>query len=154
MLGMGGYAAGPAGLAAWVSRCPLVIHEQNAIAGTTNRWLAPLAVQVLRGLPGSFGARQDTPVVGNPVRAQLHPADRSELDHLAEFNEVRPLKVLVLGGSLGAAPLNALLPSTCDLLCELGFGGARLDLAAVRRSQPRRGRPMLAAQSLQRAESG
>ncbi|MAI93891.1 MAG: undecaprenyldiphospho-muramoylpentapeptide beta-N-acetylglucosaminyltransferase [Halieaceae bacterium] len=123
MLGMGGYAAGPAGLAAWVSRCPLVIHEQNAIAGTTNRWLAPLAVQVLRGLPGSFGARQDTPVVGNPVRAQLHPADRSELDHLAKFNEVRPLKVLVLGGSLGAAPLNALLPSTCDLLCELGLAG-------------------------------
>lgn len=121
MLGMGGYAAGPAGLAAWMSRCPLVIHEQNAVAGTTNRWLAPLASRVLCGLPGSFCDRRDTSVVGNPVRAQLHPFDRSELDHLRAFSESRPMKVLVLGGSLGAAPLNALLPSTCDLLCELGF---------------------------------
>ncbi len=121
MLGMGGYAAGPAGLAAWISRRPLVIHEQNAVAGTTNRWLAPLASRVLCGLPGGFRAQRDAQVVGNPVRPQLRPVDRSALDHLAAFNDSRPMRVLMLGGSLGAAPLNALLPPTCDLLCELGF---------------------------------
>ena len=56
VLGMGGYAAGPAGLAAWLTRRPLVIHEQNSVAGTTNRWLAPLARRVLCGLPGGFAA--------------------------------------------------------------------------------------------------
>ena len=122
ILGMGGYAAGPAGLAAWMSRCPLVIHEQNAVAGTTNRFLAPLASQVLCGLPGSFNNRRDASVVGNPVRAQLRPVDRSELDQLTTFSDARPLRVLLLGGSLGAAPLNTLLPATCDLLCERGFG--------------------------------
>lgn len=122
ILGMGGYAAGPAGFAAWMSRRPLVIHEQNAVAGTTNRWLAPLASQVLSGLPGSFNHRQDASVVGNPVRAQLRPVDRSELGQLAAFSESRPLRVLMLGGSLGAAPLNALLPAACDVLCEHGFG--------------------------------
>ena len=123
LLGMGGYAAGPAGLAAWITRCPLVIHEQNAIAGTTNRWLAPLASRVLCGLPGSFRERPDASIVGNPVRSLLSPVDRSELESLAGFSEARPMRVLVLGGSLGAAPLNALLPSTCDSLCELGFAG-------------------------------
>ncbi len=121
LLGMGGYAAGPAGLAAWISRCPLVIHEQNAVAGTTNRWLAPFASRVLCGLPGSFRNRRDASIVGNPVRTLLQRIDRSELAHLTVFSEVRPMKVLVLGGSLGAAPLNALLPPTCDLLCELGL---------------------------------
>lgn len=121
LLGMGGYAAGPAGLAAWITRCPLVIHEQNVIAGTTNRWLAPLASRVLCGLPGSFRDRPDASIVGNPVRSLLSPVDRSELERLAGFSEARPMRVLVLGGSLGAAPLNALLPSTCDSLCELGF---------------------------------
>ncbi len=123
LLGMGGYAAGPAGLAAWITRCPLVIHEQNAIAGTTNRWLAPLASRVLCGLPGSFRERADASIVGNPVRSLLSPVDRSELESLVGFSEARPMRVLVLGGSLGAAPLNALLPSTCDYLCELGFAG-------------------------------
>jgi UDP-N-acetylglucosamine--N-acetylmuramyl-(pentapeptide) pyrophosphoryl-undecaprenol N-acetylglucosamine transferase len=54
VLGMGGYAAAPAGLAAFLTRRPLVIHEQNAVAGTTNRWLSPIAVRVLCGLPGPF----------------------------------------------------------------------------------------------------
>ncbi|MDA8986308.1 glycosyltransferase, partial [Luminiphilus sp.] len=79
VLGMGGYAAGPAGLAAWLTRLPLVIHEQNAVAGTTNRWLAPLAKRVLCGLPGEFAQQRDAKVVGNPVRANLHQVDRSEL---------------------------------------------------------------------------
>ena len=79
VLGMGGYAAGPAGLAAWLTRRPLVIHEQNSVAGTTNRWLAPLARRVLCGLPGGFAAGRKAEVVGNPVRQTLTPVDRGEL---------------------------------------------------------------------------
>ena len=83
VLGMGGYAAGPAGLAAWLTRRPLVIHEQNSVAGTTNRWLAPLARRVLCGLPGGFAADRNAEVVGNPVRQTLTPVDRGELTQLA-----------------------------------------------------------------------
>jgi UDP-N-acetylglucosamine--N-acetylmuramyl-(pentapeptide) pyrophosphoryl-undecaprenol N-acetylglucosamine transferase len=122
VLGMGGYAAGPAGLAAWLTRHPLVIHEQNAVAGTTNRWLAPLAKRVLCGLPGEFARRRDARVVGNPVRANLCEVDRSGLAELPGFSAQRPLNLLVLGGSLGAAPLNRLLPPTIDRLVIKGLG--------------------------------
>lgn len=122
VLGMGGYAAGPAGLAAWLTRRPLVIHEQNSVAGTTNRWLAPLARRVLCGLPGGFAAGRNAEVVGNPVRQTLTPVDRGALKQLAAFSAARPLRVLVLGGSLGAAPLNALLPPVARLLMDRGLG--------------------------------
>src|SRR5271167_4977693 len=55
VLGAGGYVSGPGGIAAWLLRIPLLIHEQNAIAGLTNRWLAYVASQVLEAFPGSFG---------------------------------------------------------------------------------------------------
>ena len=122
VLGMGGYAAGPAGLAAWLTRRPLVIHEQNSVAGTTNRWLAPLARRVLCGLPGGFAADRKAEVVGNPVRQTLTPVDRGELNQLSACSAARPLRVLVLGGSLGAAPLNALLPPLANLLMDRGLG--------------------------------
>ena len=122
VLGMGGYVAGPAGLAAWLTRRPLVIHEQNSVAGTTNRWLAPLARRVLCGLPGGFAADRKAEVVGNPVRQTLTPVDRSELNRLSAFSAARPLRVLLLGGSLGAAPLNALLPPVAKLLMDRGLG--------------------------------
>ena len=120
VLGMGGYAAGPAGMAAWLTRRPLVIHEQNAVAGTTNRLLAPLARRVLCGLSGRFAAAHDAEVVGNPVRDELQPVDRRELNGLVRFSAERPMRLLVLGGSLGAAPLNALLPQAVDALRERG----------------------------------
>ncbi len=122
VLGMGGYAAGPAGLAAWLTRRPLVIHEQNSVAGTTNRWLAPLARRVLCGLPGGFAADRNAEVVGNPVRQALTPVNRGELSQLSAFSTERPLRVLLLGGSLGAAPLNALLPAVTNLLMSQGLG--------------------------------
>ena len=122
VLGMGGYAAGPAGLAAWLTRKPLVIHEQNAVAGTTNRWLAPLAKRVLCGLPGGFASDHKAEVVGNPVRAALEPVNRDDLSSLARFSASRPLRVLILGGSLGAAPLNELLPKVVGLIVEQGAG--------------------------------
>ena len=92
VLGMGGYAAGPTGLAAWLTRRPLVIHEQNAVAGTTNRWLAPMARSVLCGLPGEFAAHHQAPVVGNPMRSTLRPIARDELAHLGRFSPERPLR--------------------------------------------------------------
>lgn len=109
VLGMGGFAAGPGGLAAWLRRVPLVIHEQNAAAGLTNRLLARLAHTVLQAFPGTF-ARALT--VGNPVRAGF-----AELpDPAVRASAARPLRVLVLGGSQGARALNQRVPQALALI--------------------------------------
>ena len=71
VLGAGGYVSGPGGLAAWMMRIPLLIHEQNAIPGLTNRWLAKLAGQVLQAFPNTFAAAARARTVGNPVRAEI-----------------------------------------------------------------------------------
>lgn len=104
-IGFGGYASGAGGLAAWLARCPLLIHEQNAIPGTTNRVLARFAVQVLTGLPGAFG--DGAVLTGNPVRR-----DFARLGPPAERLRGRqgPLRVLVVGGSQGAQVLNRVVP--------------------------------------------
>src|SRR6202000_1450647 len=65
-LGAGGYVSGPGGIAAWLLRIPLLIHEQNAIPGLTNRWLAKLAAQVLEAFPGSFEDSRPATTKGNP----------------------------------------------------------------------------------------
>ncbi len=107
VVGLGGFAAGPGGIAAWLRHVPLLIHEQNAIAGFTNRCLAHLALRVLAAFPGSFRPAVHAQVVGNPVRREIvelpSPAQRFALrDHA--------IRVLVLGGSQGAALLNAVVP--------------------------------------------
>ena len=66
VLGMGGYVSGPGGLAAWSLGIPVVLHEQNGIAGLTNKWLAKIARTVMQAFPGAFA---DAEVVGNPVHA-------------------------------------------------------------------------------------
>ncbi len=108
VLGMGGFVSGPGGLAAWLTRRPLVIHEQNATAGLTNRLLARLARVVLQAFPGSFNARIPADTVGNPVRPDIAavapPADRYA-------DRDGPLRLLVLGGSQGALALNRLVPA-------------------------------------------
>jgi UDP-N-acetylglucosamine--N-acetylmuramyl-(pentapeptide) pyrophosphoryl-undecaprenol N-acetylglucosamine transferase len=103
VLGMGGYASGPGGIAAWLSRRPLVIHEQNAVGGTTNRLLARVARRVLTGFPDVLGGDW----IGNPVRADITalPAPTDRL-----YGRTGPLRVLVLGGSQGARALNAVVP--------------------------------------------
>jgi UDP-N-acetylglucosamine--N-acetylmuramyl-(pentapeptide) pyrophosphoryl-undecaprenol N-acetylglucosamine transferase len=105
VLGMGGFAAGPGGLMAWLMRKPLLIHEQNAIAGLTNRLLSRLATVVLQAFPNTFN--NATQAVGNPVRKSIRelpsPHDRLKKHHDA-------LRVLVIGGSLGAARLNEIVP--------------------------------------------
>jgi UDP-N-acetylglucosamine--N-acetylmuramyl-(pentapeptide) pyrophosphoryl-undecaprenol N-acetylglucosamine transferase len=109
VLGMGGFVSGPGGLAACMVRVPLVIHEQNAVVGTTNRWLARCARQVFEGFAGSFPARAGARWIGNPVRRSILavPAPR---ERFAARERGAPLRLLVLGGSQGAASLNRIVP--------------------------------------------
>ncbi|MHB0807724.1 undecaprenyldiphospho-muramoylpentapeptide beta-N-acetylglucosaminyltransferase [Stutzerimonas nitrititolerans] len=104
VLGLGGYVTGPGGLAARLAGVPLVIHEQNAVAGTANRSLAPIAARVCEAFPGTFAASDKRRTTGNPVRTELFL--ETPRDSLAD----RRPRLLVLGGSLGAEPLNKLLP--------------------------------------------
>ncbi|PLW70376.1 undecaprenyldiphospho-muramoylpentapeptide beta-N-acetylglucosaminyltransferase [Pseudohalioglobus lutimaris] len=107
VVGMGGYVAGPAGVAAWLLRRPLLIHEQNAVAGTTNRMLAPLADKIVAGFDGAFSDDREVAVLGNPVRADLiTAAGAAEYD----YDGQRAMRLLVLGGSLGARPINEIMP--------------------------------------------
>lgn len=112
-LGMGGYVAGPAGLAAWLLRVPLVIHEQNSVAGTTNRLLCRFARRVLSAYPGAFDESVDAKQVGNPVRAEL--LRRGECTDF-DYSGQRPLRLLVVGGSQGAQAINELVPAALPLL--------------------------------------
>ncbi|WP_416140838.1 undecaprenyldiphospho-muramoylpentapeptide beta-N-acetylglucosaminyltransferase [Halomonas sp. HK25] len=106
VVGLGGFASGPGGLAAWLARRPLVIHEQNAVAGLTNRTLSRLASRVYAAFPQAFGERGE--VIGNPVREEI--AALGETPREAETMCGRRLRLLVVGGSLGAQALNERLP--------------------------------------------
>lgn len=108
VLSMGGYAAGPGGLAAWLTRRPLLVHEQNRVPGVTNTWLARMARRVLAGFADAFPAHVHAEWVGNPVRAAIAalapPAERFAARDGAS-------RLLVLGGSQGARALNLALPA-------------------------------------------
>lgn len=107
VLGMGGFASGPGGVVARLLARPLVIHEQNAVAGLTNRLLANIANRVLEAFPSAFDSGSRVRHTGNPVRlsiAQLaEPSERMK-EHTG------PLRILVVGGSLGALALNQIVP--------------------------------------------
>ncbi|WAR45219.1 undecaprenyldiphospho-muramoylpentapeptide beta-N-acetylglucosaminyltransferase [Methylomonas rapida] len=108
VLGMGGFVAGPGGLMAKSLGIPLVVHEQNRVPGTTNRWLVKLAAtKVLEAFPGSFPASTHAMFTGNPLReAFIDLSERSEW----RPDSARPLRILVLGGSQGAKVLNDNVP--------------------------------------------
>ncbi|UJF19609.1 undecaprenyldiphospho-muramoylpentapeptide beta-N-acetylglucosaminyltransferase [Vibrio sp. SS-MA-C1-2] len=108
VLGMGGYVSGPGGVAAWLSGIPVVLHEQNAVAGLTNQWLAKIAKRVLQAFPGAFKTAE---VVGNPVRE-----DVVELPTPSKKSQDRPLQILVMGGSQGARILNQTVPLAANKL--------------------------------------
>ncbi|MCD0501852.1 undecaprenyldiphospho-muramoylpentapeptide beta-N-acetylglucosaminyltransferase [Bordetella petrii] len=110
VLGMGGYVAFPGGMVAALRGMPLVVHEQNAVAGTANRWLARLARRVLSGFPNVLPRGE---ALGNPVRGDLcalpEPAARYS-------GREGTLRMLVVGGSLGAQALNTTLPRALALM--------------------------------------
>ena len=108
VLGMGGYVTGPGGLAARLAGVPLIIHEQNAVAGTANRLLSRIANRICEAFPNTFAATDKRRTTGNPVREELF------LETPREPLAGRKLKLLVLGGSLGAEPLNKLLPAALE----------------------------------------
>lgn len=110
VLGMGGYVTGPGGLAARLCGVPLVIHEQNAVAGTANRSLARYAARICQAFPGAFADSDKLLTTGNPVRAELvrRAGARAQVS--------TPVRLLVVGGSLGAEPLNRLLPAALALV--------------------------------------
>ncbi len=108
VLGMGGFAAAPGGVAAFVLGVPLVIHEQNAAPGLVNRWLAPLSKRVLTGFPRVLEKHGGTHV-GNPLRRAL-------IGRAAPRARAGVLRLFVLGGSLGAAVLNRVVPRAIALM--------------------------------------
>lgn len=105
VLGMGGFVSGPAGLAAKLLGKPLLIHEQNAIAGLTNRLLASSATKVFEAFPGTFDDKTNAILSGNPLRAEILNV-REKRDY-ADREEIR---LLVLGGSQGSAAINRVIP--------------------------------------------
>lgn len=107
IIGMGGFVSGPGGIASWLLRKPLIIHEQNAKAGFTNKMLARIAKRILEGFPKAFKPQTKVITTGNPVRVEITnlPPPKDRL-HSERF----PLRLLVLGGSLGAKALNEVVP--------------------------------------------
>lgn len=114
VLSMGGYVAGPGAIAAWLLKRPVVLHEQNAVAGWTNRILAKIACRIMVAFPQAF-QKFSKPVIwtGNPLRKAFlsvpSPDIRYEIKTTASQTH-EPLRVLVLGGSQGALSLNELIP--------------------------------------------
>lgn len=115
VVGFGGFASGPGGVAAYLTGVPLVVHEQNAVAGVTNRLLARIASRVLVAFPAAAAQLPAAVLVGNPVRdailATPVPAERYA-------GREGALRILVVGGSLGARALNETMPSALALLSK------------------------------------
>ncbi|AWB34276.1 undecaprenyldiphospho-muramoylpentapeptide beta-N-acetylglucosaminyltransferase [Orrella marina] len=112
VLGMGGYVSAPGGVAAWLARVPIVLHEQNAIAGMSNRWLARIARRVLTGFPDAL---PNGVWVGNPVRESM---TRVESPDVRYAQRQGPLRLLIVGGSLGALALNEVVPDALGRMPE------------------------------------
>ncbi len=109
VLGMGGYASAPGGVAAWLNKTPLIIHEQNAAAGLSNRLLAKFATTVCCAFPGTFANTVDAKVVGNPLRAII--AQQAKTVNQETTQQKINKNILVVGGSLGAQILNEIMPA-------------------------------------------
>lgn len=112
VLGMGGYVAGPGGLAAWSLKIPLVLHEQNGVAGLTNKALARIASCVMQAFAGALANAE---VVGNPLRGTVLNVPAPEQRFADRQGAIR---VLVVGGSQGARILNQTLPEVAAQLAE------------------------------------
>ncbi|MCG9678116.1 undecaprenyldiphospho-muramoylpentapeptide beta-N-acetylglucosaminyltransferase [Vibrio sp. Isolate24] len=111
VLGMGGYVSGPGGVAAKMLGIPVVLHEQNAVAGLTNQWLSRIASKVFQAFPGAF---PNAEVVGNPVRQDVVALPSPEHRMSERSGKIR---ILVMGGSQGAQILNRTMP---EVMSKLG----------------------------------
>ena len=117
VLGMGGYVAGPVCLAARVGGCKMMVHEQNAVAGFTNRMLKRIASRVMEAMPGTFGSNSAAVFTGNPVRNDILQIDAPQL-RMADRQST--VNVLVIGGSQGAKALNELVPEAMRRIPSAG----------------------------------
>lgn len=112
VVGMGGFVSGPGGFAAWLLGYPVLVHEQNAKAGLTNKLLAVFARRVLQAFPDAFPVHRKVMTIGNPVRRTLESLPSPDL----RSRQHDRLHLLVLGGSLGAQAINELLPKALATL--------------------------------------
>ena len=115
VLGMGGFVSGPAGFAAWLLRKPLIVHEQNAVPGLTNKLLSLLAIQTLEAFPGTFQPNKKVHHLGNPVRHEIAEIDRPEKRLEGRTGSIR---LLIIGGSQGAQILNEMLPDVLSTMSD------------------------------------
>lgn len=113
VLSMGGYVAGPGGIAAWVLGIPLVVHEQNAIGGFTNRILSRFAKKVMVAFPKALKHKETVMEVGNPIRKEILEIPPPDIRYTQTDS---PLTLLILGGSQGAKTLNETVPKALALL--------------------------------------
>lgn len=109
VLGMGGFVCGPAGIAAKAQGVPLLLHEQNAVAGLTNKILHRISTKTLAAFPGGFEPHKKLLITGNPVRANIEALYEAEADNESGVAG-RALRILVLGGSQGAKRINEVVP--------------------------------------------
>ncbi len=128
VVGVGGYASGPLVATAWARRIPTVIHEQNAVPGLTNRLLSRIATRVAAGTDAG-AARLGGVAVGNPVRSEFF-----EVLPLGARETPRRMRLLVVGGSQGAAIFNRILPGALARLAANGIAFTVLHQAGARRA--------------------
>lgn len=121
VLGMGGFVTGPGGIVGWLKGVPLVVHEQNAIAGMTNKILFRFATKVLAAFPSAFATHKKLRVIGNPVRKEIADLNKPEQRFAKKWatDTDNVLNILVIGGSLGATALNEKLPQAwAEIIAE------------------------------------
>ena len=131
VLGMGGFVAGPGAAMALLRGRPLIIHEQNSVAGFTNRLVSRFARRVYTAFPNVFPANIKPVVIGNPVRAEIESLDAAA----TRLQHEGACRLLVVGGSRGARSLNQSMPSAvshCSSKLEVWHQCGSADLANTR----------------------
>ncbi len=116
VVGFGGYVAGPGGLAARALGIPVIIHEQNAVAGFTNTQLSRISKTVCQAFPNTFIANEKVKTTGNPVRKEITEILNPSWRYQEREKAGEPLRILIVGGSLGAQALNERVPEALKQL--------------------------------------
>lgn len=135
VLGMGGFVSGPVGIAALILRKPLVLHEQNAVAGMTNRYLSRFACRVFAAFPGAFNKGVNAQVIGNPVNRNFAQLAKTVPQRSERADSTAALRILVVGGSRGARALNKIVPraiAQLDAMVEVRHQAGMHDAELVR----------------------